>query len=258
MPFTLSHPAAVAPLWPVARRLRLPLAALVVGAMAPDVEFFLYLRPEARLSHSAAGLLTFCLPTGLLVYLVWEFAARDPIRSLLTLPRSAPSEPDGWRRWTWWARVVAALLLGAVTHLAWDGVTHGGYWGAERWPSLRAPAFQVGGRAVPWFNLFQHLSTLVGGAVVLCWLVVKLRRADAFRRVRRSRWRLATLAWLCAAAVAMGIWNGWRWNRLSSLWTVQLAAGRMAVGALLGLALALLVFTTAYRIRRGAMSPPHA
>ena len=256
MPFTLSHPAAVGPLWPIARRLRLPFAALVVGAMAPDFEFFLHLRPEARWSHSVTGLVTFCLPVGLAVYLAWEGYARAPLRSLLGLPVASPAQSIAWREPSWWARVGAAVLLGATTHLAWDGVTHGGYWGAGRWPWLLRPAFNVGERVVPWFNLLQHLSTALGGAVVLAWFAVTLHREGAMVRLRRSRWRQGTLVGLALTALAFGAWNGWRGGRPSDLWTLQVAVGRIAVGALLGLGLASLAFSLAFRLRRRPVLPP--
>jgi hypothetical protein len=256
MPFTLSHPAAIGPLWPITRRLRLPLAALAIGAMAPDFEFFLHLRPEARFSHSFEGLFSFSLPVGLAVYLVWEAYVRMPVRALLALPAAPTERMAGWRAPTWWARVVVALLIGAATHVAWDGFTHGGYWGASRWPWLLTPALTLRGDAIPWFNLFQHVSTVVGAIVVLAWLGATLRRAGAFARLRRSRWRQWTLLGLALTAVAAGAWNGRHWGRPADVWMLEVAVGRVAVGALVGLGLATLVFSIVFRHRRGSLVPP--
>jgi hypothetical protein len=252
VPFTLSHPAAIAPLWPAARRLRLPLAALAVGAMAPDFEFFLHLRPLSRWSHTLSGLVTFCLPAGFAVYLAWELCARRPVRALLALPAEAQAEPPAWRSAIWWLRAVAALLLGAATHLAWDGVTHRSYWGAQRWPWLLEPALTVAGHPLPWFYVLQQVSTVLGGAVVLAWLGATLHRAGALTRLRRSRWRLATLSGVALLALLVGGWNAWRWGRPSDLWTARVAVGRLAVGALLGLGGALLGFSAAFRLRQGS------
>jgi Domain of unknown function (DUF4184) len=256
MPFTLSHPAAVGPLWPLARRLRLPLAALVIGAMAPDFEFFLHLRSEARWSHSLGGLFAFCLPVGVAVYLAWEGFARTPMRSLLALPTTPADRSETWRMPRWWARAAGAVLIGAATHLVWDGFTHGNYWGAHRWPGLLSPAITVRGRDVPWFNLLQHVSTALGGAVVIAWLGTTLRRADAFARLRRSRWRVGALACFALSALALGVWNGSRSRAPSDFWTFQVAVGRVAIGALLGLALAMLAFSAVFRWRRGMLLAP--
>ena len=250
MPFTLSHPAAIGPLWPVVRRLRLPLAALAIGAMAPDFEFFLHLRPEARWSHSPWGLVAFCLPAGFAAYLVWEGFVRAPVRALLALPATSADASETSRAPWWWARAAGAVLLGAATHLVWDGFTHGGYWGASRWPWLLSPALTVRGRIVPWFNLLQHLSTLLGGVVVIVWLGVTLHRAGAFARLRRSRWRQGTLTCLMLAACGAGIWSGARSSRPSDFWTLQ-----VAVGTLLGLALATLAYSALFRFRRGTLRP---
>jgi hypothetical protein len=255
MPFTLSHPAAAAPLRPITRRFRLPLAALAIGAMAPDFEYFLHLRPEARWSHSLVGVVTFCLPVGLAVFLAWEGYVRAPVRSLLALPASPPEPAVEWRAPSWWTRAIVALLLGAATHLLWDGFTHGGYWGSRRWPWLLTPALTFRGTTVPWFNLFQHVSTALGGAVVLVWLGGTLRRADTLGRLRRSRWRQGTLAGLALGAL-LGAWNGWRLERPSNFWTLQITIGRVAVGALLGLCLATLAFAVAFRSYRGRTLPP--
>jgi hypothetical protein len=248
MPFTLSHPAAAAVFWPLVRRGRLPLSALVVGTMTPDFEFFLRLRPLSLWSHSLVGLVAFCLPVGLLVLAAWEWVAREPVRDLLGLRAEPRTWPPGAAR-GWWLRAAAAVLVGAVTHLTWDGFTHGGYWGAELVPALREPAFQVDGRGMPWFNLLQHASTLVGGLVVAGWLVREARHDEALHVVACAPWRWLVLAACGATAATLGLWNGARAAPAADYWTAQLWLGRAAVGAVLGLALALFAYGLA---RRGA------
>ena len=240
MPFTLSHPAAVAALWPVARRGRPWLAALVIGAMTPDLEYLLRLRTTAVWGHSLLGLLRFCLPVGLLVLLAWEWRLRDATRYVLALPTERPSAGAAPSTSAWWLRGAAGVLLGAATHLLWDGPTHAGYWGAALWPGLRAPALSLFGRVVPWYNLLQHLSTLVGGLVVLAWVGRELRRADSVRQIARSPRRLAALGGVAATAAAVGLWNALRWAADAPTWDVRIFVGRLAVGTLLGLALAML------------------
>ena len=67
MPLTIAHPAAVLPF----RHGRLPLSALVVGSIAPDFEYVLQLYPRSDFSHTALGLFTFCLPSGMIA--LWVF-----------------------------------------------------------------------------------------------------------------------------------------------------------------------------------------
>ena len=40
------------------------LSALVVGSVAPDLGYLLYLAPAGTVSHTVAGLFVFCLPVG--------------------------------------------------------------------------------------------------------------------------------------------------------------------------------------------------
>ena len=221
--------------------------------MAPDFEFFLHLRPLARWSHSLDGLITFCLPVGLLVLALWELIVREPIRHLLGFPLDAHRELRGPASWL---RASVALVLGAATHLLWDGFTHGGYWGVQLVPALRATALSAGGRDVPWFNVLQHVSTAVGGLVVLGWMAREARRAGALDVFAQSGWRWLVVLMLASAALAVGLWNGALWGAAAGYWGVQVWLGRVAVAALLGLGLALLAYSVAHRLARRAGNAP--
>lgn len=67
MPFTVSHVAAVLP---VARG-TLPAAALVVGAMAPDIPYFLPRGPWSLPTHTLGGVLLWAPLLGLVAVLTW-------------------------------------------------------------------------------------------------------------------------------------------------------------------------------------------
>jgi hypothetical protein len=243
LPFTLSHPAAAAPLWPLIRRLRVPLAAVAIGAMSPDFEYFIHLRTLALWSHSLTGLFVFCLPAGLIVLALWELFAREPVLDLLGLGEAFHSTSrDRW----WWGRAAAGLVIGAATHVLWDSFTHDGKWGVRQLPMLRATAGSVGGLPLPWFIVLDHVSTVIGGLVVLGWLGQRMSRAGAFRAIAHSRWRWTTLLALAIAAVAVGLWNGFREPAALDYWNGEVWLARAMVGALLGLGLAILGFSFAY------------
>jgi len=171
MPFTVSHVAAVLPL----RRTRLIWSALVVGAMAPDFEYFLLMSPQDRYGHTLIGLFLFTLPLGLLT--LWLFHAYVKATLVELMPdeiqrRLAPVAGEfrfgGASRL---AMILTSLSLGIVTHLIWDAFTHGNPWLIRNLPALRHPVPVPGIGFVALYKLLQHVSTVVGLAILLVWLM---------------------------------------------------------------------------------------
>ncbi len=250
MPFTLSHPAAIVPFRRLVRPDRLPFEAFVVGTMTPDFEYLLRLEPLALLSHSWSGLVLFCLPMGALALALWLFLLRTPLRALLALP----AEPHQSRQTTaWWARGLIAVLLGAATHLVWDAFTHRDAWGPVLFPVLRTTAFTFGTLAVPWYNVLQVVSSLVGGAAVLGWCVRYLRSHGAWPMARTTRWRQRTWLALALCALAAGAWNADRRGLMRDKTHAKIVIGRIVIGAMSGFSLALVGY--ALLARRGVRLP---
>ncbi|WP_375769887.1 DUF4184 family protein [Archangium gephyra] len=181
MPVTLpAHAAAVLPFFRLCRRGVLP-TALVVGACAPDLSYVYAVRELGDYAHEFPGFILFCVPVGLAV-LVWLEA--------LVLPalRRALPEVGGvqWGRFVHteglpatplaWVAIVAALVLGASTHLLWDGFTHARMWPAEvLYPDVLVP---VGSRNLPLARVLQHGSSLVGSLVVLGYMASRYRHLE--------------------------------------------------------------------------------
>jgi hypothetical protein len=182
MPVTLpAHAAAVLPFFRLSRRGVMP-TALVVGACSPDLAYVYAVRRLGDLSHEVPGFLLFCVPMGLAV-LVWLEA--------LVLPALRLSLPEvggvQWGRFVStgglprtpraWVLAAGALVLGAATHLLWDGFTHKGMWPAEAlYPHVLVPA---GSRELPLARVLQHTSSLVGSLVVLGYMARRYRHLPA-------------------------------------------------------------------------------
>ena len=127
MPLTfLSHQAVVLPLKIAAPRATSG-TALVIGSMAPDVEYFLRGYPTSTVSHTWMGQLTFCLPVSLVLFWVMTRLIAEP---------AAANAPD-WgqlhledyallRRQPTsvlhWGIVVASALIGSASHVLLDEV----------------------------------------------------------------------------------------------------------------------------------------
>src|SRR5277367_2533888 len=120
MPFTPAHVAAVLPF----RRSRLIWSALVVGAMAPDFEYFLRMSPQDRYGHTLTGLFLFTLPLALLT--LWLFHAYVKAPFIEVMPsglerRLAPGASKfRFGGAAQFALIIASLLVGIGTHLIWD------------------------------------------------------------------------------------------------------------------------------------------
>ena len=188
MPFTLlAHQAPVLPLkrwWP---RL-LSTAGLVVGSMAPDLEYFLRGTPVPIVGHSIVGQFTFCLPLTLAVVLLFERFMAAPLGEhlpdlgpialrdvgLLAANRPTPRHL---------AIVAASALIGSLSHIFLDGFTHKHGFAVAWWPALRRTAV-VAGHAYPIYGLLQRGLSVIFAAVSV-WFLVALahqrRLADGDR-----------------------------------------------------------------------------
>lgn len=212
MPFTPSHVAAVLPF----AGTRLVPAGLVVGSMAPDLFFYVPLPIPRDFTHSWAGVVTVDLVFGALLFALWRAVFRRPVFDFLPLPvrrRLATLPPARIRPASMrWASVVllvlASLLIGTVTHVAWDAFTHLG------WPVTELAPLRVTLGPLPLYEWLQYGSSLLGALLVVGWAIrwlVRTRPADAVptrltTRLRVFGWSAVALAGL---VVALAVWaNG--------------------------------------------------
>ena len=203
MPFTLAHPAAVLPLRGV-RHLRV--APLVIGAMVPDLPYYLPIH-VARLvpvTHALGHSLTVDLPLGLAL-LAGVVLLRRPLTALLsrrarTLCLRAVTP---FNRLSEWAVAVPAIVLGVWTHLLWDSFTHRDGWIVHRVSALSAP-FTLGPYEGTVCHALQYLSSAIGLCVLVLWYVrLPAPAAEASRDTARSA-AGPVLLLVAAAAVLIG------------------------------------------------------
>ncbi|MFL1378068.1 MULTISPECIES: DUF4184 family protein [unclassified Nocardiopsis] len=157
MPFTPAHAAAVLPF----ARTRLPVTALIIGSMAPDLPYYLPLPVEASTTHFPLGLPVVVL-LGALVWACWTYVLRAPLAALVGReagPPPAPSVPGA----AWGA---AALAVGALTHMVWDAFTHPLGAGVQLLPVLQEPVVEPH----KLFNVLMYVSSVLGLAAVAWWV----------------------------------------------------------------------------------------
>ncbi|MCA0253230.1 MAG: DUF4184 family protein [Actinobacteria bacterium] len=201
MPFTPSHIAAVLPLRGRAGR-GLPIAALAAGSVSPDL---LYFQPfvDWRLvtpsPHSLAGIVTWDLLLGFALWAAWR-AGAHPLHDLMPDPVRRRWQPGRWPAdGLGWAMAVAALLVGAITHVVWDEFTHAGRFGATHLAWL-ATEYGTPFGALPGYRLAQYASGFIGLVIVL-WVGLRQPVTPAAPRPRPALARSAS--WVVAASAIL-------------------------------------------------------
>jgi hypothetical protein len=221
MPYTISHAAAALPVHSLFRRL--PLAALMIGSMAPDFAYFLPLGMARMETHSLAGVFLWALPMGLAVWLYFVVILERPTIAFLPdawRTRMTPSEPLSWRSALLGS---IAVVLGAFTHLLWDAFTHSSTFVTTALPGLYEEVFDIGGFPFRVYLLMQVLSSVLGLVILTLWASRIRRRPLApgevvvpglTPRVNASE-RIFALLFIAALAIAVGFFNMLRANNPS-------------------------------------------
>ena len=157
MPFTATHIAAVVPIAAMDRRL--PFTALAIGSMMPDVPLFFPWLTDYAVTHSALGVMTSCVPLGMLAFLLYESIVKIPLVCLLPewIQRRLPCRgmPQLSASPGFWLRVVMCLTIGAYSHVFWDSFTHANRWGVELVPLLQR-RYLLGTWSLPGYRIVQY------------------------------------------------------------------------------------------------------
>jgi len=195
VPFTISHIAAVLPAHRVLSRAHLFTAA-VIGSMVPDFGLLWPETPGRLQTHSVDALLSFCLPVGLLAFAIVVFLIKPAVLEVLpdgAYLRVRAADAAGPLKPRHWPLAAAVIVLGAVTHIVWDGFTHESARGVRMFPVLDEYGAAIDGQPVQLYWLLQYASSFIGLVVVIAALSLWLRHArtpDApIRRPLASRER---------------------------------------------------------------------
>ncbi|TCM68129.1 uncharacterized protein DUF4184 [Acinetobacter calcoaceticus] len=121
MPFTLSHMIVAPPISKLSGD-RLPIAALAIGSMTPDL-YRLFTEQDFNQSHQWNSLFSLNLGLGLFFCALWYLLYRPVLFALLNLNK--PLRLHSFRSICGFVLCVCiAIVIGAATHLIWDGLTH--------------------------------------------------------------------------------------------------------------------------------------
>lgn len=172
MPFTLAHPAAVVPIFKTHHK-SLILSALIVGSMSPDFEYFLRLKLVTRWSHTPLGVFTFCLPASLITLWIFHNLQKEALVLLLPdviknrlLPFCGRFEFLPVKHFF---AICLSAVIGAFTHIIWDGFTHSNGFLVEWGGFLNLMVVSTENFQLKLYVLFQDLSTLFGLSLLGFW-----------------------------------------------------------------------------------------
>jgi hypothetical protein len=257
MPFTISHVAAVLPFSRPLARWRL-LSATIIGSMVPDFGLLMPWRPARIETHSAIGLLTFCLPVGLATFWIFQRLIKSAVMEIL--PDAAYSR---WRRFAQpadigslkqWALAACGILAGAITHLVWDAFTHEGARGVRMIPALDEPVVEIAGHHLIGARLLQDASSLLGLAIVLAVVAYGLRPGRPGEQVparmlpagERFLW---AFVYAITAVLLAVFFFALRRHAYGIQTSLAILLGRYAIAALRGFAVSLVVVSLGVGIR---------
>jgi len=157
--------------------------------MLPDLPYLLNNdRAVWQLSHQWLGIFTYCLPWGLLVFVLWHWLFKAAAVALVqpwSTVQLLPSAPRGhvnqsrtkhlffskFRQYGYfWLTVVFGLMLGASTHLLWDGITHPDGFIAQRINWLQYPVEIAVLGVMPVARLLQYVSSIAALVILVVFV----------------------------------------------------------------------------------------
>lgn len=185
MPFTVSHPVAILPLQRYLRPYVI-FSALIIGSMIPDIDHFIPLYFLNIFTHTVPGIFSAAVPLGLLFFWIFQHHLKRP--AIYLMPRYIQSRltqfeaPISLRQNFF--KVILSLMLGAFTHILWDGFTHLNGIGVKLFPILRYSVFQVSGYDGTIYKILQHGGSIAALIVlarsIISWL--KIQQAQPIRQ----------------------------------------------------------------------------
>jgi len=230
MPFTLSHPAAVVLLFKVlpCSRWGLSLSALIVGSVVSDLPryklftHFVHLPGGKHFAHTFSGIYLFCVPVGMLLLLAFHIVMKAPLMSLLPINHQERLAPIAVKFQVWPFRrfvlIIASLILGALSHIVWDSLTHASRWPGQHLSVLHMPILQTAQGTFLVSNFLHLCSTLIGGALLTYWCLNWLRPGSPGPvRLLVTRQTKLLICMAVAALILGAIYSYWKTGVLFQL-----------------------------------------
>lgn len=201
MPFTFSHPAIVLPLKNIFGKW-LSLTGLIIGSLTPDFEYFLRMKIQSDYSHTLLGALWFNLPLGLTLCFIFHTIIKKPL--IENTPYFIQSRTQTLKNLNWtayfmnnWAIVSMSVLIGAYSHIFWDSFTHPHAFFTDLFELNK----RLNGTEIPIYKILQHLSTLIGGIVIVRYFIKQKTEPIEYSKPSSTFWINAFILTICILSI---------------------------------------------------------
>ena len=175
--------------------------------MTPDFEYFIRMKVQSNFSHTLPGLLWFDLPLGLLLCFIYHSFVRNSL--IDNSPTILRERLDKYKTFDWkkyfsnkWFIVCISILIGSASHLFWDSFTHENGFFVERISIFKKPV-HLGNLTVPFFKLVQHLSSLIGGLIIVFALLSMRKTTTTTNNESLKYWSLIFLISLTVVVIRL-------------------------------------------------------
>ena len=234
MPFTFSHPAIVLPFkyLPVSWR---SMTGLIIGSMAPDFEKFIRMTAYDAYSHTWKSIFYFNLPIALAVAFIFHMIIRDPL--IDNLPAFLQTRVIRLKNINWFAYfrsnywiVILSIIVGTVSHIAWDAFTHidGRF---VRWFPVLNSEVDIRGHEMRVYSFLQ-MGTSVLGLIIILYAFFRLperpvlnSEGAVYRKLRY--WAVFTLIALAIAVIRYVV--GYHLSYLANFIVVAISASMLSL-----------------------------
>ena len=147
------------------------MTGLVVGSMAPDFEYFIRMKDYSLYSHTWKGIIYFDLPLSILLAFLFHQLVRNYL--IDSLPGLLNRRLDSFKQFDWTRHfkekflvILISIIIGTVSHILWDGLTHKSGYFVKHMPFLRQ-YIGIGGHHMALYEWSQYAWSLIGGLLIL-------------------------------------------------------------------------------------------
>lgn len=195
MPFTPCHSVAVLPF---ARSKYLSATGLIIGTMVPDFEYFFRMDVKGIYGHTVLGIFYFDLPVTILLAFTFHLVVKKNL--IDNLPAFLQSRFQEIRNSDFIGYVkqhkldfVISIILGAATHIIWDGFTHRRGIFVQVLPGFYEGTVDFRGMHFPVWYALQYISTIVGAGILGVYILMMKPVAGTYNRPKLLYWILLVL-----------------------------------------------------------------